>query len=72
MSHAKKNCTFLHCLPRGPEVDDKVFKSEMRKKIISTFESSKSKLIKEFNSHPVTAEIKGGPSAGNLSGTLIH
>ncbi len=27
ISHAKKNCTFLHCLPRGTEVDDKVFKS---------------------------------------------
>ena len=27
MSYAKKNCTFLHCLPRGLEVDDKVFKS---------------------------------------------
>ncbi len=49
---------------------NKVFKSEMRKKVISTFESSKSKLINEFNSHPVTAKIKGGPSAGNLSGTL--
>ena len=27
MTYAKKNCTFLHCLPRGSEVDDKVFKS---------------------------------------------
>ena len=27
MSYAKKNCTFLHCLPRGSEVDDYVFKS---------------------------------------------
>ncbi len=27
MSYAKKNCTFLHCLPRGSEVDDKVFRS---------------------------------------------
>ncbi len=26
MSHAKKDCTFLHCLPRGPEVEDEVFK----------------------------------------------
>tara|TARA_B100001057_G_scaffold448163_1_gene488280 strand:+ start:10586 stop:11515 length:930 start_codon:yes stop_codon:yes gene_type:complete len=24
---AKKDCTFLHCLPRGSEVEDKVFKS---------------------------------------------
>ena len=27
MSFAKKDCTFLHCLPRGAEVEDKVFKS---------------------------------------------
>ena len=25
MSHAKKNCIFLHCLPRGNEVEDDVF-----------------------------------------------
>ncbi len=25
MSYAKKNCIFLHCLPRGPEVTDEVF-----------------------------------------------
>ena len=27
MKLAKKDCTFLHCLPRGPEVEDKVFRS---------------------------------------------
>ena len=27
MSFAKKDCTFLHCLPRGREVQDEVFKS---------------------------------------------
>ncbi len=27
MKHAKKNCTFLHCLPRGVEVEDEVFRS---------------------------------------------
>ena len=31
MSHAKKNCIFLHCLPRGPEVDEKVFFSKQSK-----------------------------------------
>ena len=25
MSYAKKNCIFLHCLPRGDEVVDDVF-----------------------------------------------
>ncbi len=31
MSYAKKDCTFLHCLPRGPEVDDTVFKGKNSK-----------------------------------------
>ena len=28
IKHAKKNCIFLHCLPRGSEVDEKVFASK--------------------------------------------
>ncbi len=31
MRYAKKNCTFLHCLPRGQEVDNIVFKSKKSK-----------------------------------------
>ncbi len=31
MSFAKKNCIFLHCLPRGSEVDEKVFSSKQSK-----------------------------------------
>jgi ornithine carbamoyltransferase len=31
MNYAKKDCTFLHCLPRGSEVDDSVFKSKNSK-----------------------------------------
>jgi ornithine carbamoyltransferase len=31
MNYAKKDCTFLHCLPRGLEVDDDVFKSKNSK-----------------------------------------
>ncbi len=31
MRYAKKNCTFLHCLPRGSEVEDKLFKSRSSK-----------------------------------------
>ena len=31
MSYAKKNCTFLHCLPRASEVDNSVFKSKNSK-----------------------------------------
>ena len=31
LSNAKKDCIFLHCLPRGPEVDEKVFFSSQSK-----------------------------------------
>ncbi len=31
MSFAKKDCIFLHCLPRGSEVEDKVFRSSKSK-----------------------------------------
>ncbi len=31
LSFAKKNCIFLHCLPRGKEVDEKVFSSKQSK-----------------------------------------
>ena len=31
MNYAKKDCTFLHCLPRGSEVDDAVFESKNSK-----------------------------------------
>ena len=31
MSFAKKDCIFLHCLPRGPEVDEKIFSSKKSK-----------------------------------------
>ena len=28
MNYAKKDCIFLHCLPRGSEVDEDVFRSK--------------------------------------------
>ena len=31
MNYAKKNCIFLHCLPRGPEVEEKVFLGKQSK-----------------------------------------
>ena len=31
ISFAKKDCIFLHCLPRGNEVDEKVFSSKQSK-----------------------------------------
>ena len=36
----------------------------------SKFERIKSQMIQEFENHPVTLEIKGGPNAKNTSGTL--
>lgn len=34
------------------------------------FEFLKRKLLSDFDSHPVTKELEGGPQASNLSGTL--
>ena len=31
MKYAKKGCIFLHCLPRGTEVEEKVFSSKQSK-----------------------------------------
>ena len=31
MSYAKKDCIFLHCLPRGSEVEEEVFSSNKSK-----------------------------------------
>ena len=37
MNHAKKDCIFLHCLPRGTEVDEKVFFSKQSKVWLQAF-----------------------------------
>ena len=37
MGYAKKDCIFLHCLPRGNEVDEKVFSSKQSKVWIQAF-----------------------------------
>ena len=31
IDHAKKDCIFLHCLPRGTEIDEEVFSSKNSK-----------------------------------------
>jgi len=31
MEYAKNDCIFMHCLPRGPEVEEKVFFSNKSK-----------------------------------------
>lgn len=48
----------------------KIFQSAMRKTVVKTVDSSKRRLIQEFSQHPVTREIEGGASSGNVSGTL--
>lgn len=50
--------------------NNRVFKSEMRKKILTTVDTSKRLLIQEFDAHPVTKEIDAGPTSSNSSGTL--
>jgi ornithine carbamoyltransferase len=52
MNHAKNNCTFLHCLPRGTEVEDKVFrsnKSEVWLQALNRVHVQKSILLYCFN-----------------------
>jgi hypothetical protein len=43
---------------------------EARKLAKQVLQETKKQLIDEFNNHPVTKEIEGGPSASNDSGTL--
>lgn len=48
----------------------KSFQRKISKKIDSFVQEEKKKLISEFNAHPITTEIEGGPTASNSSGTL--
>ena len=45
-------------------------KKAVKKHIQSTFEDVQKQFLKSFNEHPVTMEIEGGPTAGNISRTL--
>ena len=46
------------------------FEREARKKIQQRLKQSKKELLKEFDNHPVTKELKEGAAAQNYSGTL--
>ena len=48
----------------------KQLRREFEKEISEKFKIIKAELILEFLNHPVTQEIKAGPSSSNLSGTL--
>lgn len=56
-------------------IDKKIAKSrkysdEADKLVNQKFREAKTQLMEEFNVHPVTQEIEGGPTAANSSGTL--
>jgi len=48
----------------------KVFKPAAQLRIERALQKEAQKLITDFESHPVTQEIEGGPNAGNQSNTL--
>ena len=48
----------------------KALKRDFESTFKNKFEELKNEMIKEFLTHPVTIEIKDGPSASNISGTL--
>jgi hypothetical protein len=48
----------------------KEIRNEMEKEALKKFQEIKDEMIQEFLNHPVTQEIKAGPSASNSSGTL--
>tara|TARA_Y100000593_G_scaffold36717_1_gene71278 strand:- start:1546 stop:2136 length:591 start_codon:yes stop_codon:yes gene_type:complete len=48
----------------------KLVKKDLDKEFRKKFDEVKKRMIKEFLDHPVSIEIAGGPSAGNVSGTL--
>lgn len=47
-----------------------ILKRKVQTKLIRVAREVEAMLIKEFDSHPVTKEIKGGEGSGNISGTL--
>jgi len=50
--------------------NNRVYKSEIKKRASEKVESSKALLLSEFKAHPVTREIEGGASSPNISNTL--
>lgn len=48
----------------------RAFEKEAEAEAKKIFEKNKKEMIQEFNDHPITQEIKGGPQAPNSSNTL--
>ena len=49
---------------------EKAFLKEIKSSIENEVRDAQEEFLKKFNSHPVTTEIEGGPSASNTSRTL--
>tara|TARA_R110002110_G_scaffold166220_1_gene366816 strand:- start:5 stop:568 length:564 start_codon:yes stop_codon:yes gene_type:complete len=49
---------------------EKIFLKEIKISIKNKVVDAHEEFLKKFNSHPVTTEIEGGPSASNMSRTL--
>jgi hypothetical protein len=65
LNKAAINAEFTKALGRSPEV-----KLAANKQFRIMFLSAKRAMLKEFDRHPVTAELDAGPNAKNISGTL--
>tara|TARA_B100000287_G_scaffold341781_1_gene328369 strand:- start:1191 stop:1781 length:591 start_codon:yes stop_codon:yes gene_type:complete len=50
--------------------DSKKFQKKAQEIANQKFNEAKSKLLEEFDAHPITQEIEGGAQASNISGTL--
>ena len=48
----------------------KTYSKTFQQRIVTAFNKIKGEMLAEFRAHPVTVEIKAGPSAENSSGTL--
>jgi len=48
----------------------KIFKDKVTPRIEKQLKKETQKLLEAFESHPITKEIEGGPSASNISSTL--
>lgn len=51
-------------------LEKRALDKELYRKVNAVFQRKKNQLINDFENHPVSQEIRGGPNSPNLSGTL--
>jgi hypothetical protein len=68
MAKIKKSAVRAKAL-RG--LKSKGAEKKIYQKVNAAFRRKKEQLIRAFDEHPVTKEIKAGPDASNLSGTIV-